>query len=146
MGRLNFIGLIKQYEQDYKTALKYLVSATKLDSNNDEYYYNCASTYFKMGDITLAKKYYNLAISLAPEKSNYHFALANLYYSEKHYKRALEELNYDFFEAKLLRAIILYDSGYLALAKKELESLSKEHAEHPMVLDYKNKIAEELGF
>ena len=84
---LNFIGLIKQYEQDYKTALKYLVSATKLDSNNDEYYYNCASTYFKMGDITLAKKYYNLAISLAPEKSNYHFALANLYYSEKHYKR-----------------------------------------------------------
>ena len=141
---LNFVGLIKQYEQDYKHALRYLLMASKLAPNNDEYYYNCASTYFKMDDITFAKKYYNLAISIAPDNQNYHFALANLYYSEKHYKRALEELNYDFFEAKLLKSIILYDSGYLALAKKELENLAEEHSDHPMVIDYKNRITEEL--
>jgi len=141
---LNFAGLVKQYEQDYKSALKYLLTASKLNPSNDEYYYNCASTYFKMGDTTLAKKYYNLAISIAPDNQNYHFALANLYYSEKHYKRALEELNYDFFEAKLLKSIILYDSGYLALAKKELDSLSLENSEHQIVMDYKQRIEDEL--
>ena len=42
----------------------------------------------------------------------------NLYYSERNFKRAFEELNYDFFEANLLKSIILYDTGYVALAKK----------------------------
>ena len=89
---LNYAGLVKQYEQDFKLAIKYLLQATKLDSSNDEYYYNCASTYFKMGDATLAKKYYNLAILKEPENDAYHLALANLYYAEKNYKRAYEEL------------------------------------------------------
>ena len=141
---MNFIGLVKQYEQDLKTAIKYFLKAVKLDSANDEYYYNCASTYFKMGDVTLARKYYNLAISISPDNQNYHFALANLYYSEKHYKRALEELKYDFFEAKLLKSIILYDSGYLVLAKNELEALAKEQPNNPIVMDYKSRIEEEL--
>ena len=141
---MNFIGLVKQYEQDLKTAIKYFLKAVKLDSANDEYYYNCASTYFKMGDVTLARKYYNLAISISPDNQNYHFALANLYYSEKHYKRALEELKYDFFEAKLLKSIILYDSGYLVLAKNELEALVKEQPNNPIVMEYKSRIEEEL--
>ena len=141
---LNFAGLVKQHECDFDSALEYFLRAIQKDSANDELYYNCASTYFKIGDSQNAKKYYNLAISLAPENRNYHFALANLYYSEKHYKRAMEELDYDFFEANLLKSIILYDSGYLALAKKELDKLAQEQPENDLIIDYQKKIDEEL--
>ena len=141
---LNFTGLVEQYECNFKKALEYLHLAIKLAPQHDEYYYNCASTYFKMGDIQNAKKFYNLAISLAPDNQNYHFALANLYYSEKHYKRAIEELDYDFFEARLLKSIILYDSGYLAIAKKEFDKLIQEQPENELIKNYRLRIAEEL--
>ena len=141
---LNLAGLVMQYECDFLVALNYFLEAIKLSPKTSEYYYNCASTYFKMGNIQQAKKYYNLAVSLAPENQNYHFALANLYYSEKQYKRALEELDYDFFEAKLLKAIILYDSGYLAIARKELQTLAKEQSDNELVQAYTNRIEEEL--
>ena len=142
---LNFIGLVKQHECKFNESIKYFLEAIKMDSSCDEYYYNCASTYFKLGDSQQAKKYYNMAISISPDNQNYHFALANLYYSEKQYKRAMEELTYDFFEAKLLKAIILYDSGYLALAKKELEKLMLEQPDNELMLEYKRRIDEELS-
>lgn len=141
---LNFAGTVKQYNGEYKDAINYFLAASKISAKKDEYYYNCASTYFKMGEIQLAKKYYNLAISIAPDNPNYHFALANLYYSEKHYKRALEELKYDFFEAKLLKSIILYDTGYLAIAKKEFDKLIQERSDDPIVNRYMARIEEEL--
>ena len=141
---LNFAGLVEQYECNFKKALEYFHLAIKLAPQNDEYYYNCASTYFKMGDTQNAKKFYNLAISLNPDNQNYHFALANLYYSEKHYKRAMEELNYDFFEARLLKSIILYDSGYLAIAKKEFDKLIQEQPENELIKDYYLRIQDEL--
>ena len=141
---LNFAGVVKQAFGDFKSAIGYFKEAVKVDSKNDEYYYNCASTYFKMGEIAYAKRFYNLAISLNPENKNYHFALANLHYSEKHYKRAMEELDYDFFEANLLKAIILYDTGYLALARKELDKLVLERPNDDVVLEYKKRIDEEL--
>ena len=142
---LNFAGLVKQYECEFKKALEYFIEATKISPHNSEYFYNCASTYFKMGEIQYAKKYYNLAISLDPENVNYHFALANLYYSEKHYKRALEELNSELFEARLLKSIILYDSGYLVIAKRELDKLAKEQPENELIINYQNLIKEELS-
>lgn len=141
---LNFVGLVEQYNFNFEKALDYFKQAIKLNSKNDEYYYNCASTFFKMGDVQQAKKFYNLAISIAPENQNYHFALANLYYSEKNYKRAMEELNYDFFEARLLKSIILYDSGYLVIAKREFEKLLKEQPENDLIKDYSSRIEEEL--
>lgn len=141
---LNFAGLVKQYECDFKKAVEYFTKAVKISPKKDEYYYNCASTYFKIGDIRQAKKFYNLAITLAPENQNYHFALANLYYSEKQYKRAMEELNYDFFEARLLKAVILYESGYLAIAKKEFEKIIKEQPDNELINSYCTKIQEKL--
>ena len=141
---LNFAGLAKQYNFEFNESIKYFKQAIKISPNNDEYYYNCASTYFKMNDIAQAKKYYNLAISLSPDNPNYHFALANLYYAEKQYKRAFEELKYDFFESNLLKAIILYDTGYLALAKKMLLELESERPEDSILIKYKNRIEEEL--
>lgn len=140
----NFVGLVIQYECNFEDAIKHFLSAIKLDSSNDVYFYNCASTYFKMGNNELAKKYYNLAISLAPEKEHYHFALANLYYSEKHYKRALEELNSELFEAKLLKAVILHDAGYYAIAKKEFEKLEIKEPNNELINAYKNNIKEKL--
>lgn len=141
---LNFVGLVEQYDGNYDSAIQKFMNAINITPNNDVYYYNCASTYFKMNKIDEAKKFYNLAISINPENQSYHFALANLYYSEKHYKRAMEELNYDFFEANLLKSIILYDTGYLAIARKEITKLAEERPNDPLVIQYKNKIEDEL--
>lgn len=143
---LNLIGLIKTHTAKYKEAVKNFLDAIKLDRTNSKYYYNLANVYFKQGDYPSAKKYYNLAISLNPENQTFHFALANLYYVEKHYKKALEELTGDSFESRLLKAVILYETGYLALAKKELTLLAEIHAENSIVQEYKSKIDKELGF
>lgn len=142
---LNFAGLVEQRFGNYRKALEYFQTALKLEPQNDEYNYNCASTYFKMGENTLARKFYNMAISINPENNSYHLALANLYYSEKLYKRAMEELYGDFYEARLLKSIILYDTGYLALAKKELHELEKICPKDNIVTDYIEKIRTELS-
>ncbi len=141
---LNFMGEVEGFIENYKTAIEYFKLAIKADRTVDKSYYNLANIYFKQGDLQLAKKNYNLALSLNPDNKNYHFALANLYYSEKHYKKALEELKGNFFEARLLKAVILYDTGYLALAKKELTKLESEQPDNPIVKDYKARIDEEL--
>lgn len=140
----NLLGLLKINEADFKTALNYFLKAVKFEPGNDEFLYNCASTYFKTNNIDFAKKYYNLAISIKPDNPNYHFALANLYYSQKKYKRALKELNYDIFEAKLLKAIILHDTGYLAIAQKEFKKLAEIQQNNPVISEYLNKIKNEL--
>ena len=142
---LNFCGAIESYQGNFNAARDFVTRAIKLSPKNDEYYFNLANIYFKQGETKFARQYYNHAIALKPDNKNYHFALANLYYSEKHYKRALEELRYDFFEANLLKVIILYDTGYFALAKKELNELSKEQPDNPIILDYQSRINKELG-
>lgn len=136
---LNFAGLVRQYQKDYKAAIIYFKAAIKHSTHTAEYYYNCASTYFKMNDISQARKYYNLAISLDGKNPVYHFALANLYYSQKQYKRALEELKSDLFEAKLLRAIILHETGFFAISRKELEILAKEAPDNEIIKLYQEK-------
>lgn len=143
--QLNFIGLVETYLENYKSAIRYFNDAIKQNRSNSEYYYNLANVYFKLGEFSLAKRNYNLAISIEPENKNYHFALANLYYSEKHYKKALEELQGNFFEARFLKAVILYETGYLALARRELNELAEEFPEKSMVGEYKAKIDSELG-
>lgn len=143
--QLNFIGLVETYLENYKSAIRYFNDAIKQNRSNSEYYYNLANVYFKLGEFSLAKRNYNLAISIEPENKNYHFALANLYYSEKHYKKALEELQGNFFEARFLKAVILYETGYLALARRELNELAEEFPEKSMVAEYKAKIDSELG-
>ena len=142
---LNFCGLIEDYQGNYKKACKHLLKAIKLEPCNDKYHYNLANMYFKQGDTAFAKKYYNIAISLNPQNTNYHFALANLYYSEKHYKRALEELPDNLFEANLLKIIILYDTGYLALAKQELSRLLQQCPDSHILQEYTERINQELG-
>ena len=93
----------------------------------------------------MARKYYNLAIAINPNNPNYHFALANLFYTQKHYKRALEELPSDLFEANLLKIIILYDTGYLALAKKELQNLFEQCPDNEILKEYSSRIDSDLG-
>ena len=141
---LNFVGLIETYRENYNKAVSFFKEAIKLNRSSDDYYFNIANVYFKQGDFYLAKKFYNLALSLAPDNKNYHFALANLYYSEKHYKKALEELKGNFFEARLLKAVILYDTGYLTLAQKELNKLEEERPDNTIIKEYKTRIEADL--
>ena len=43
--------------------------------------------------------------------------------------KAFEELKDDFYEARLLKAIILHDTGYYAIADKEFKKLKEERPE-----------------
>ena len=140
----NFRGLVETYRNNYQDAKNCFLEAIK-KSPRGIYYYNLANLYFKEGEILYSKKYYNMAITLEPDNKNYHFALANLYYSQQHYKKALEELMDDFFEGNLLKSIILYETGYLALAKLELQKLSESHPDNEIVKSYQEKINLELG-
>lgn len=142
---LNFCALIEDYQGNCKQACALLQKAIKLNSKNDKYYYNLANIYFKQGNKTFAKKYYNIAISLYPENTSYKLALSNLYFSEQHYKRALEELPDNLFEANILKVMILYNTGYLALARKELLTLIKTAPDNPILLEYRSKINSALG-
>lgn len=142
---MNFFGLIEEFQGDYKKAFQDIMKAVKLDPKNDKYSYNLANLYFQHGDIMLAKRYYNRAISLNRNNSHYHFALANLYYSEKQYRRALEELPDNLFEANLLKVIILYDTGYLALARKELTTLMTKYPNNSILKEYSSRIDSDLG-
>ena len=142
---MNFYGLIEAYQGNYAKACKDILRAVKLAPKNDKYYYNLANLYFMQGDTAFAKRYYNLAIFLNPNNSNYHFALANLYYSEKQYRRALEELPDNLFEANLLKVIILYDTGYLALARKELLILLEQCPDNTILHEYNSRIDNDLG-
>ena len=141
---LTFSGLVKQRFGEYKESIQCFLNAVKKTENKGKCYYNCASTYFKMGDNDNAKKYYNLAILKEPENDAYHLALANLYYAEKNYKRAYEELKFDTYEARLLKSIILFDTGYYALAQKEFEKLVQESPDDEMVKLYTQKISEKF--
>lgn len=141
---LTFAGLVNQRFGEYKKAINYFLQALKCEKHEDISYYNCASTYFKLGDTDNAKKYYNLAILKNPENNAYHLALANLYYAENNYKRAYEELNFNTYEARLLKSIILFDTGYYALAKKEFEKLALESPEDEMIKLYTSKIEEKF--
>ena len=56
----------------------------------------------------------------------------------------MEELDTNLFEAKLLKAIILYDTGYLAVAKREFETLVKTDYNNEIIQKYLDKINTEL--
>ena len=142
---LNFCAIIDDCKGDSKAACKKLQKAIANEPNNDKFYYNLSNIYFKQKDYVYDKKYYNLAISLNPTNNNYHFSLANLYYIEKHYKKALEELPENLYEAKILKIVILYETGFLALAKSELAKLLKLFPENEVLIKYNSMINKELG-
>ena len=142
---LNFLGIYYSKIGNYKVAEEIFQKVIRTAPNNDEYYYNYAEHCIKFGNLETGKKYYNLAIILNPDSDIYHYSLAKLYYSQKHYKRALEELKGNSFDTKLLKILILCDSGYLALAKKEAEELLKEFPENEVLISCKSKIDKELG-
>ena len=141
---LNFFGNVYQRCGEYKKSIECFKNCLKTTENKDECYYNCGSTYFKMEDFEQAKKYYNLAMSKNPNQAKYHLALANLYYAEKNYKRAYEEIQDNSYESRLLKAIILFDSGYHAISKKEFEKLAEEMPEDDIVKNYLRMIDNEL--
>jgi len=142
---MNFWGKYFTIKQDYQKAEKAFITSIKLNPDNSENYFGLANCYFSSGKTDAAKKYYNLAISYEPENRHYHYALAKLYYLEKRYKKALEELNDGTFEERMLKVVILCETNYFALARKEIENLIKEQPNNEKLLECKEKIDTELG-
>ena len=133
---LNFLGLVYAQKGFVKKAEEYFINAIKLEKRNDLYYYNLANFYMTNGKLSLAQKNYNHAISLAPENENYHYAMANLHYLNKNYKRALEEIKGDDVNSRLLKAIILYDTGYYIIARKEIREITEQYPENNVAKKY----------
>lgn len=138
---LNLFGLIYTANNNYNDAYNCYLKALKTSPKRDDLYYNLANCCIESGKYTDAKKYYNMAISINPNDEYYHYALAKLYYKEKKYKKALEELNSNILDSRLLRVVILCDAGYYSIAQKEIDELLIEYPDNEILKKCREKIA-----
>lgn len=141
---LDFIARAEMCRKNYAKAVRLLKQAIRVEHKNAALYFNLANIYCSQGDLAMAKKNFSTAIALKPDCEEYHLAVARVYYSEGNYKKALEELDGVSFDTRFLRAVILYNTGYVALAAKELEQLKAEQPENESVKEYLEKIRQGL--
>lgn len=66
----NYYAIFYYDERDYRHALKYFQKADKYNfTNKYELYNNLACCYAKLGELTLARKYYQKAYAINPSKN-----------------------------------------------------------------------------
>lgn len=125
----NYLGLIKLDQQKIADAINYFQFAIKIESNNAFYHYNLGTAYSLNGWLPEAENEFKNAISLEPENIIYNYSLAYLYYERNDIKKATEsvdkilELDANYIDAIILKALIQSKSGKIVEAKNLLESL-----------------------
>jgi type IV pilus assembly protein PilF len=89
-------------EKQYTEALKNLLEANKLDSNNPDILNNLGMAYYFKGEKELAIQHLKLSLKYNNENSDAYTNLASIYYrdgkvdeAEKLYKKVLKDLTYD---------------------------------------------------
>lgn len=75
--------------QDYEEAIKYFRQALEIEPNRYEPYYNLAYAHEKSGDTTLALKYYNKALDLAPQNIRLRSDLSRLLFHAGEIQKAI---------------------------------------------------------
>ncbi len=125
----NYLGLIKLDQQKIADAINYFQFAIKIESNNAFYHYNLGTAYSLNGWLPEAENEFKNAISIEPENIIYNYSLAYLYYERNDIKKATEsvdkilELDANYIDAIILKALIQSKSGKIVEAKNLLESL-----------------------
>lgn len=74
-------------------AIDYLTQCLGRSPRHFEAHYNLGNVYSEIGNMSLAKSHYELAIQIAPTYPNAHYNLGLVLISQKEYKRAIECIN-----------------------------------------------------
>ncbi len=125
----NYLGLIKLDQQKIGDAINYFQFALKIEPNNPFYHYNLGTAYSLNGWLMEAEAEFKNAVSLEPQNIIYNYALAYLYYERHDFKKAAEsiehiiEIDANYIDAIILKALITAKNGNIIEAKKSLESL-----------------------
>jgi len=85
-----FLGKIYYDRDDYGEAIKYLQAAEKEDAKNAEIPYLIARSYADMMNYKLSIPYFEKAITIAPDKSNWIYELGLIYYAMNADKESLK--------------------------------------------------------
>lgn len=137
---MNYLGLYYLDNLKLSDAIKYFDLAFKKDSKNSGYAFNLANAYFLNGWMAEAVKVFNLAICLDENNCEYHYALAYLYFKEEKYDNSLKEIktifeiDSEYLQAKILKALITFKKGNSLLARVELEKLFVDNQDDEFLL------------
>lgn len=127
----NYLGLLKLDQQKIGDAINYFQFAIKIEQNNAFYHYNLGTAYSLNGWLLEAEQSFKKAVSLEPDNLIYNYSLAYLYNERHDYKKALEsiehilELDANYTDAIILKAMIEAQNGNIITAKNTLQKLSE---------------------
>ncbi len=96
-------------KQKYTDALKYLLTAFKLDPDNTEIANNLGMAYFFKKQTQTAINFMQLSLKLDPKNSDARNNLASIYFKQKKYDKALEQY-------ELVQRDLIYPHQYRTLA------------------------------
>lgn len=148
---LNYQGLFAMDETRFIDAIKDFSKAASIDTKNPIYFYNLANAYFLNGWYEEAVTAYQNAILLAPDNLDYRYSLAYLYHKYKNYDKSQKEIDFilerdgKYYPARVIKALLLYESKNYLEAEKLLLSNVDEGVSDDFTLTSLAKIELELG-
>jgi len=86
------LGIIESQENNYPKAIDCFTLCLKLNPRHYEAHYNLANLYAEVGNLSLAKMHYAIAIELEPGFPNSYFNLGITHAVVKEYKEAVQYL------------------------------------------------------
>ena len=129
---LNYLGLFALEEINFIDAIKSFSKAVNLDKQNAVYYYNLANAYFYNGWVDEAIKAYLNASCYAPDNMDYRSSLAYLYYENKMFDKARNEVDFIFsnvpnhHQTVILNALLKLEQKDFLGAKADLEKMEPD--------------------
>ncbi len=86
------LGILESQSQAYPKAIDCFTQCLKHDPRHFEAHYNLANAYGEVGDFTLAKVHYEVAIEIEPAFTNSYFNLGLIQAMNKEFKAAIRTL------------------------------------------------------
>lgn len=86
------MGILESQSQAYPKAIDCFTLCLKHDPRHFEAHYNLANSYGEVGDFTLAKVHYEIAIEIEPTFTNSYFNLGLIQAMNKEFKAAIQTL------------------------------------------------------
>ncbi len=148
---LNYLGLFAMEDLNFIEAIKYFSKAANTDTKNPLYLNNLGNAYYLNGWYEESVASYKKAICITPDNLDYRYSLAYIYLEHKEYEKAKKEIDYiheingKYYNAKVIRALLLLHEKRFLEAENILLSNLKEGCDNNFTLCSLAKIESELG-
>ncbi len=148
---LNYLGLFAMEDLNFIEAIKYFSKASHLMPKNPLYLNNLGNAYYLNGWQEEAVSAYKKAVYLSPDNLDYRYSLAYIYFENKEYEKSEKEIDFilenngKYYNAKVIRALLLLKQKNFLEAEKILKSNIDEGCDNNFTLSSLAKIETELG-